>query len=154
MFLIQFLIDIDETLLWSNPPRPHVSHAILIEIVENLLWRITPLQACSGSILIQSIDDNPPWSIPLLREPVSYSVIMRNWRKSSLKYPSFSKACFLSNSSSNLMKISVKHPSSSKAWCIQNLFEIDNNSLCSILPLPNHVSYSALTQKWWKSFPN
>ena len=92
-------------------------------------------------------------SIPPLPKHVSTSSLIRNKRKSSLMYPSSSKACFIFKSYSKLMKILSEALLLFQSLCLLHvLVEIDENPLTSIPPLPKHVSYSSLIRNELKSY--
>ena len=116
------------------------------------------------------IDESPFWSIPSLPQHGSYSTLSRNWWKSSIKHPSSSKACFLFDSLSKLMKFLSKASSlihsmllvqsflkTDEILCEASLlfqtmflillfFKYGWNSLWNIPPLPKYVSYSSLNR--------
>ena len=129
-----------ETPLWSIPPLPmHVSYSIIIQnwwksslkhpsssnacFLLNSYWNLMKhlseasfLYQCKFLIqILFKTDINPLCSLPLNPLYVSCLILNQNLRKSSSKHPSYSNACFLFNSHSQLMNSPLKHSSSPNA---------------------------------------
>ena len=119
-----------------------------LNIDANPLWSIPLLAKHVCSWFLCKIDEHPLWSIPPLPKHVCHSNLTTNRLQSTLKHPS-SKACFLFNSYSKLMKTlsetslifysisiqiwsksSLKHPSASKnMFLIQVSFKVGEHLL-------------------------
>ena len=124
MFLIQFLLEIDDNPLWSIPhPRKQYSYTILIRN-----WLSFFLEYPSSS-----------------KACVLFSFWFECDKKSSLKHPSASKTCFLVKSCSKFMEIlSETSLLVQSIFLIQFLIKIDEHYFWSIPPLSMHVSCSIL----------